>query len=168
MKTFKTKPCKKCSVVFQPKSTCNLYCDTCAPIALQETKKRGRDAFYRRQGRQVGVGSGGTTGFGEANPYYKHGKSVFDRWAREKLAEIGKCERCSCEIDRTKRGSWAGHHKDHNPNNNVKENLELLCRRCHAIEHECWKAFEGATTKVTRDKVTGRFKRIEAPDNQNG
>jgi hypothetical protein len=23
----------------------------------------------------------------------------------------------------------------------VKSNLELVCKRCHQIEHECWLAF---------------------------
>jgi 5-methylcytosine-specific restriction endonuclease McrA len=35
-----------------------------------------------------------------------------------------------------------GHHKDHNSHNNVIENLVLLCKQCHQIEHECWKAFQ--------------------------
>lgn len=43
------------------------------------------------------------------------------------------------------------HHKDHNRKNNREENFELLCKRCHQVEHECWKNLpngyrEGATT----------------------
>ena len=33
----------------------------------------------------------------------------------------------------------AVHHKDHNRKNNVESNFELLCKRCHQVEHECWK-----------------------------
>jgi hypothetical protein len=39
---------------------------------------------------------------------------------------------------------WVVHHRDHDRSNNVDENFELLCKRCHQIEHECHKAFEGA------------------------
>lgn len=30
------------------------------------------------------------------------------------------------------------HHKDRDFSNNVPENLETLCKRCHQIEHKCW------------------------------
>jgi hypothetical protein len=94
-----------------------------------------------------GVGSGSTTGKGELNLMYKHGNCVFDRWAREKLQELNNnCERCGKIIDVSKRGFWAGHHKDHNSSNNIKENLEILCKRCHQVEHKCWTAFKGVTT----------------------
>ncbi len=94
-----------------------------------------------------GNGSGSATGFEKDNPYYRHGRCVFRRWAKEKLIQLNySCERCGGIINLAHRGSWAGHHKDHNPTNNIKENLEVLCRRCHAIEHECWRAFQGVTT----------------------
>lgn len=40
------------------------------------------------------------------------------------------CSRCG----RTKR--LIVHHKDRNITNNVKSNLEILCRRCHQKEHK--------------------------------
>lgn len=74
-----------------------------------------------------------------------HGLSVFRRWAKERLQELNYlCERCKCEIDTTVRGTWAGHHKDHDRAHNVKDNLEVLCKRCHQVEHECWKAFDAS------------------------
>jgi hypothetical protein len=37
------------------------------------------------------------------------------------------------------------HHKDENPANNVPENIEILCRACHARHHLAGKPLEGKT-----------------------
>lgn len=48
------------------------------------------------------------------------------------LLERGeKCERCGYD----KPGILEVHHKDRNRENNVLENLELICPNCHAEEH---------------------------------
>lgn len=54
---------------------------------------------------------------------------------------------------------WVGHHKDHDRTNNTIENLSLLCKRCHQIEHECCKAFEGVTTILKESSVDNNTKR---------
>lgn len=33
------------------------------------------------------------------------------------------------------------HHLDDDMTNNVPQNLQTLCRRCHQIEHKCWLNF---------------------------
>jgi len=102
---------------------------------------------WRIQNIVTGKGSGSKTGLEEQNLMFKHGQCSFRRWAKEKLISINFCcERCGTTIDASKKGSWSGHHKDHNRLNNIKDNLEVLCKRCHQIEHECWTAFQGVTT----------------------
>ena len=94
-----------------------------------------------------GVGKGGNPNIETKNPMYKEGICVFRRWAKEKLKALSyHCEKCGKKIDVQQRGSWAGHHKDHNRQNNTKDNLEVLCKRCHQIEHKCWTAFQSVTT----------------------
>ena len=86
--------------------------------------------------------------------FWKTGIYVFRRWAKEKLKQLSYCcERCGNKIDATARGTWAGHHKDHNRLNNTKDNLEVLCKRCHQIEHECWTALQGVTTRAKARKT---------------
>lgn len=92
--------------------------------------------------KNPGVGSGGTTGFGKANFNYSHGRCTFRRWARERKETIGLCESCGKDIKNANRFEWCGHHKDHDSTHNIIENLILLCKQCHQIEHECWKAFQ--------------------------
>jgi hypothetical protein len=54
------------------------------------------------------------------------------RWWREfLLKDIGCCERCGFSDKRV----LNLHHKDRNRANNVRENLELLCWNCHALDH---------------------------------
>ncbi len=136
--------CISCETIFVVTGKNHKYCRDCA---RKNAYKASMEWQRKYKTKTPGVGKGGTTQQGEGNPYYKHGRSVFRRWAKEKLIQLDHCcERCGVKIDPSQRGTWAGHHKDHNPTNNIRENLEVLCRRCHAIEHECWLAFQGVTT----------------------
>lgn len=133
-----TKKCIDCNISFKVRGQNHIRCDACARKVQYERSKA-----WRLKNVYKGIGSGSNTGWEKDNPYYRHGRCVFRRWAKERLKFLSyRCERCGTIIDASKRGTWAGHHKDHNPSNNIRENLEILCRRCHAIEHECWKAFK--------------------------
>lgn len=156
---YKRKPrsCEVCGTEYIPAGQCSKYCSIeCRKNKyISENRYKGwRDTFNLKNGVAVGIGSGGHTKEGNGNHMYKHGKSTFDRWARERKKELGKCERCGKDISHCKQWGWAGHHKDHNQLNNVIENLEILCSRCHLIEHECWTHFESVTTipKGSSDK----------------
>lgn len=134
------KECLDCKVEFVQRGRNHKRCDGCA-------KKRNlftmSNWYYTH--KIPGPGSGGK--LETENQNYKHGLSVFRRWAKERLKFLNYCcERCGNTIDVSVRGTWAGHHKDHNRSNNVKDNLEVLCKRCHQVEHECWRAFQGVTT----------------------
>lgn len=134
------KNCITCSVSFIPTGNNHKRCAGCAK---QVNLKQMNDWYYKH--KVPGPGSGGK--LEKENQNYKHGLSVFRRWAKERLKSLDYCcERCGQSIDVSVRGTWAGHHKDHNRANNIKENLEVLCKKCHQIEHECWRAFQGVTT----------------------
>ena len=72
----------------------------------------------------------------ENHPHFKGFRNVPFRSGsltlkRVLIKEIGCCERCKISDFRV----LVLHHKDRNNTNSVKENLELLCANCHAIEH---------------------------------
>lgn len=103
--------------------------------------------IYYETHKTPGLGSGSTTGIAEQNHMFKHGRCVFRRWAKERLKQLDYCcEKCGTTIDVSARGNWAGHHIDHNSHNNTIDNLVVLCKKCHQVEHECWRAFQGVTT----------------------
>jgi hypothetical protein len=134
------KNCLNCDKSYNPSGNNQKYCFNCRPFVKL---KQMNDWYYRT--KQSGPGSGAKKF--EDGGRYKHALCVFRRWARERLKQLDYCcERCGNKIDASIRGTWAGHHKDHNRQNNIKENLEVLCKRCHQIEHECWRAFQSVET----------------------
>jgi hypothetical protein len=134
------KECINCGTIINHRQK---YCTICAKLV----KKKQVYNWLQKKGLLNGKGSGSSTGKENLNHAYTHGRSVFRRWAKEKLKDLSYCcERCGKFIDVSVRGTWAGHHKDHNRNNNTKSNLEVLCKQCHQIEHECWRALQGVTT----------------------
>jgi hypothetical protein len=142
MRTYKPKHCTTCGTEYLPTGQCSKYCLTCREIAYQAQQVTGQERYRRRQGMEIGRGARP----GEKNPMYSHGRFVFLRWAKERKLSIGLCEHCNKDIRNATHYEWVGHHKDHNQSNNVIENLVLLCKRCHQVEHQCWDAFKGVTT----------------------
>lgn len=159
MEGLKDKKCLRCNIVFKVTGRNTKYCIVCRRIRAKEAIK----SWAVKKGILNGKGSGSSTGTGKDNPNYKNGIGIFHK-VKHKIKEKRRyCERCSKDLIDAHRYGWCMHHKDHDRTNNNEYNLELLCKRCHQIEHECWKAFEGVETKVVRDPHTGRYKRIEAP-----
>ena len=73
-----------------------------------------------------------------------------------------KCNRCG-----DSEGKLLIHHKDYNPQNNKKSNLETLCYSCQAKEHKFHSHFKQAYKTEKRNKF-GRFgneKPIESVEN---
>jgi len=94
----------------------------------------------------VGVGRGGSNKKGSEHPQYKNGIGRFNALKKLMYAEIKQCERCGKDLTNVQSDEKCVHHIDHDRTHNVRENLIVLCKRCHQLEHKCWKAFEGATT----------------------
>lgn len=146
-----TKSCKICGCAFEATGPAALYCEVhkVEQLAIQKQKTRLATAAWRLAHNKIqkpGVGKGGNVARGKDHPSFKHGYHMADRF-RPIVKRRRYCERCDRDLQDANRWQWVVHHKDHNHCNNVIDNLELLCKRCHQIEHECHKAFnKGATT----------------------
>ena len=144
MKEYKDKECK-CGTIFKPTAPAELYCVPCKEEAKEVMRvKKARYAYKRRRAAGCKVGRGAPRG--ELHPLYKHGRYTYETIRREIKERRGVCNRCNLDIRNATHHKWVVHHVDHNPYNSSMANLELLCKRCHLIEHECHKNFEGATT----------------------
>lgn len=165
MRKLSSKICLHCGAEYLPKGSCSKYCSKeCYALASFNKRKEQLWNYRRRQGKQVGVGSGGTTGFGKNNAAYKHGHGIFTR-LRKSIKDTQRfCGHCGKDLIEATHYQWVIHHKDHNKFNNPEDgsNWILLCKRCHQIEHKCWNAFEGVTTSVKRSSQEGS----EMPDTQ--
>lgn len=147
------KKCKICDCVFTGSGPAAKYCVLCKESVLEETRAKARaatQAYRIRMGlvKKPGVGKGGNPLIASEHQNFRHGYYIADR-LRAGVKSRRYCERCNLDLQDADRWHWVVHHRDHNHCNNVTENLELLCKRCHQIEHECHKAFtKGATTRA--------------------
>lgn len=150
MKTYE-KQCRICGCDFIGTGPAALFCEEhrAEKKAFWKEHNRKYVAETRAASGQIkkpGVGKGGNPNLLHKNPNYKHGFYVAER-QRHEVKQRGDCERCGKDLRYANRWSWCVHHKDHNHSNHDYSNLELLCKRCHQVEHECHKAFtKGATT----------------------
>lgn len=145
------KICDICENNFIPtgknQKTCNN--ENCKKEKRRLATQKYRKRKYAELGKpdRHGIGKGGGQDKGKESAFYKNGlKSDFINKRYLIKEDIRYCQRCMKDLKNVGRYYWCLHHKDHNRKNNSRDNLELLCKRCHQIEHECWKAFEGATT----------------------
>lgn len=164
MGKYKPKQCTICNAQYIPTGQCSKYCPTCKPIQTKLVNSQAVKNWSLQKGILNGKGSGSTTGYESNNHMYKHGRCSFRRWAKElKESSKGFCSFCNIDLRKATHYQWVGHHKDHNKNNNTKENLILLCKKCHQIEHKCWKNFESVTTISKESRVDNNPKRL-APE----
>ena len=156
--TYTTKACEICHEDFQPKGPASRFCSICARKRHLEAATRHNNTYRAKHGSLVGVGKGGASKKGPEHQSWKNGISVFFSEGKRLKSEVNRCMRCHKPLEDAKPSEWACHHKDHDRSNNIPENFELLCKRCHQIEHDCVKAVQGATTKVIR-LANGRYAR---------
>ena len=143
---MRTINCWMCGVNIVATGPSQRYCPSCAVQKHKEAQKRGNENFRRKNGRPVGVGKGGSNLRYTDNPLCTKGMGQFRRLSKEIKEQKRSCERCGTDLSSAGRYGWCVHHIDHDRTHNTPDNLILLCKRCHQIEHRCWEAFEGATT----------------------
>jgi len=142
MRTFSPKPCRTCGQLFQPKGTCAFFCPTCAVLANKRRRREADIRKYLKLGRQVGVGKGGANAKGSNDDQFKTGVAKFHKDRERVLRERKCCERCSKNVLNVGWAFRVVHHRDHDRSHNEDSNYELLCKRCHQIEHKCWLALQ--------------------------
>jgi ribonucleoside-diphosphate reductase alpha chain len=139
-------------------------CESCAFSHMQNRCIHGTDEFYEMrcvvskevQNRDDVIEKKRVANLAENNHMWK-GNEANKTTARQRLyslypeiKEIKICEICNDKINRIE-----VHHKDGNVYNNERENLEILCSKCHQKEHARRRAlgiFE-LTKEVFFDKI---------------
>ena len=163
---LKDKICITCGKTFTPHGPAGKYCHECpTPSKTKHYMAEAYNKYRKKLGCEVGVGSGNSSkNKGKTHPHYKNGWTSYFKLRKVVKDSIRFCEACGKDLLNASRYEWVCHHKDHNRENSAISNLQLLCKRCHQIEHKCWKAFEGATT-ISKESTP---KPVEAPDNLKG
>lgn len=119
------------------------YCEVCAPIKREEVRKRSYKQNALARGLNYGVGTGNHNNHpkGKDSACYSSGKNVWVAARKYLLETVGHCERCEKPLHDVSPYERCVHHKDHDKTNNAMKNFELLCKRCHQVEHEVWNNF---------------------------
>lgn len=132
-----TKTCYDCRETYTATGPAGKYCRTCNERRVELRKEANRLRAYKsRREKGCRLGRGALPGTG--HPNYKHGFYVAQTQAKQyKVIAGNQCERCGKDLTDANRYGWAMHHKDHNHSNHDLRNLELLCKRCHQMEHGC-------------------------------
>ena len=144
MKLFEPRCCVSCGVTYIPSGPAQKRCPSCALAVQRERVRTANQAARLKAGRNVGAGRGAHNTPGDKHPQWKGGERKFGQvlapayWRKTRW-----CERCSEDLLEAPPHMRCVHHKDHNRKNNAESNFELLCKRCHQVEHECWKNLPG-------------------------
>lgn len=133
--------CEVCGKVCTRVTPAQRYCGECASTKHKEADARKILNYRIRCGVKVGVGKGGNNRKGVDGYTYSNGVGIFRRLKLDSMSNR-LCERCGKDlttyIETGGRNSmWVVHHKDANYYHNVLSNLELLCKRCHQLHHDC-------------------------------
>lgn len=132
----KDKQCIACNTTYSPKGNAAKYCEDCATFRTKVMARYHSKTRHAKAGRNVGVGSGGASRHTPETVTVSTYRKVF--LTRLFLNQKGLCYDCKEAFPESK---LLVHHIDHNRANNKIDNLQLVCKRCHQIEHECWLAF---------------------------
>lgn len=88
--------------------------------------------------QKPGIGTGHNQSKGVDHHSYRNGTGIFKRIAYAHHKK--KCLWCGSKKH------LCVHHLDHNPENNIIENMIILCKRCHQAHH-CKRDSQGRYTK---------------------
>lgn len=150
MRILKSKKCNDCENDYVPTGSNQPRCPECMIIHRRESGRIRMQEFRRTKGVKVGSGKGGNNASGEEDSQYSSGRSYFHKIRFQIKLDVRYCQNCDKDLLNATRYFWCVHHIDHNPRNNSRENLKLLCKRCHQIEHNCSDAFKCVKTKVSQ------------------
>lgn len=160
---LKPKFCEVCTAEFVPSGPAARFCSEHAEQRRKEAGRRNTQTYRIRNGliEKPGVGKGGNQAKLNEDSQFKTGIAFFQTEARKEVRTRRYCERCNKDLLNASRYQWVAHHRDHNRANNVLPNLELLCKRCHQLEHECHKHLKGVTTIPAGSRTQESSKHVE-------
>jgi hypothetical protein len=165
MTIFQSKLCSKCNSEYIPTGPSQRFCGSCGDIQKKKVSREAVDRHRENNGVKVGIGSGGCNAKGKDDSQYKNGITYFLKHRKRIKEERRYCERCSVDLKDVAWYLWVIHHKDHDRSNNTDENFELLCKRCHQLEHDCYEHFL-TVQRLSREGVGNSVS--EAPSTLNG
>ena len=110
--------CQECGKTFKPTSNRQQWCTECGDKIKRENRIKSCNEYYHSHKKLKGCHPKG-----KESSSYKDGIGLYKKKRKD------YCERCGATEN------LVVHHKDRDRHNNEDDNLETLCRSCHAKEH---------------------------------
>ena len=131
------KICIRCNTEYKPTGNSQKYCLDCKDIVLKENSKTRSYKYAVKIGRikNPGVGSGNSQKELENHHSWVNGIGSYRKIAFKTYGY--NCNRCGVDVRTLRPYQYSVHHKNRNRNDNSAENLEVLCKSCHQVEHDC-------------------------------
>lgn len=130
--------CCFCGEDYKPAGPAQESCTKCRELVKNIDRQVSMDITrYKKFKTYESIGKGNVQGSGKYHHSYKNGLGLYQKIGRDLKESIGFCERCGKDLSDAGKGCWCTHHKDKDRSNNSIDNLELLCKRCHQLEHDC-------------------------------
>ena len=112
-------------------------CDTCKAHLKSITHQVNMDLRrHEKFGSYDSIGKGGMQIKGSENCCYKNGEARFAKEYRPLVRARRYCEICGKDLVDAGHYEWCVHHMDFTRRNDI-DNLQLLCKRCHQLTHDC-------------------------------
>lgn len=132
------KSCVYCKASFTPSGPAQKGCDKCRHHLTNITSQVVLDtARFKKFGTYKSIGKGYGQGRGKEHRNYKNGIGLFHSILSPAAKTRRYCEICGEDLSEAGRYHWCAHHKDMDRTNNTIDNIQLLCKRCHQMIHNC-------------------------------
>lgn len=147
--SYKKRVCSRCNEEFQPSSGNQKYCSECRYEANMERDKERNDKKKEEREEKIYICPCCHEEFTKTgnNQKYCLYCSKIARYRKDAFENFEhKCNVCGVEGTPM---TLDVHHKDRDRNNGDLDNLEILCKHCHHMEH------------IVRDETTGKIIAIQ-------
>ena len=147
--------CQYCGCSIKPTGPNQKNCKSCLKKITNLDRQVSADMDrYKKFGTYDRIGQGGAQGSGKYSPFWRGEKILLSKSKNKIRSERVFCNRCGKNLLEASRWLWCIHHIDRDKTNQDPSNLELLCKRCHQLEHDCISHLEPVTT-ITYSQVAG-------------
>ena len=132
--------CSYCKQSYKPTGPAQKACLDCQKKLRNLDSQVSLDIErFNKFGTYEMLGKGFSNKVGEEHRQYKNGISFFMKVLRPAVRTRRFCERCGKDLKDAESSMVCVHHRDGDRTHNHIDNMELLCKRCHQIHHDCAK-----------------------------
>ncbi len=130
--------CCYCKCTFDPTGPAQKMCSNCRVHIKSINSQVVLDmARFEKFGTYDTIGKGQNSPSGKDSVHYTDGIGLFHKYLSPAVKTRRYCDICGKDLKDAGRYEWCAHHKDFERGHNTIDNIQLLCKRCHQMVHNC-------------------------------